>query len=240
MADQKEAFQALSSVNRGATITLTSVSLLIVAIIFVAAKFGSAIYFKQRRTAVNTPIWVALILAIIQVVLLQKAVDHGLGKHQHGLGDGDIQAWNKFAYAAHILRIVILSLSKMSTILLIWRLTPSKSLRRICAGTAGVVMGWSIFAVFGIAFQCEMSGPWLYSPERCAGEVSIDTPEPARNCLDSLLSLAAGCHILPDRNPQHPHGGHPRRPTLHHDAQRPDGLAQASEDPVLLLRPLKV
>ena len=173
MADQKDAFQVLSSENRGAIITLTSVSLLIVAIIFVAAKFGSAIYFKQRRTAVNTPIWAALIFAVIQVVLLQKAVDHGLGKHQDRLSDGDIQAWSKFAYAAHLLLIVALSLSKMSTILLIWKLTPSKSLRRSCAIAAGIVVGWSIFAVFGIAFQCEMPGPWLYSPERCAGEVSI-------------------------------------------------------------------
>ncbi|GMF71867.1 unnamed protein product [Aspergillus oryzae] len=173
MADQKDAFQALSSENRGTLITLTSVSLLIVAIIFVAAKFGSAIYFKQRRTAVNTPIWAALILAIIQVVLLQKAVDHGLGRHQDLLSDDDIQTWSKFAYAAHILLIGAMSLSKMSTILLIWRLTPSKILRRSCAVATGIVVGWSIFAVLGIAFQCEMPGPWLYSPERCAGEVSI-------------------------------------------------------------------
>ncbi|EIT80598.1 hypothetical protein AO1008_07041 [Aspergillus oryzae 100-8] len=153
MADQKDAFQALSSENRGTLITLTSVSLLIVAIIFVAAKFGSAIYFKQRRTAVNTPIWAALILAIIQVVLLQKAVDHGLGRHQDLLSDDDIQTWSKFAYAAHILLIGAMSLSKMSTILLIWRLTPSKILRRSCAVATGIVVGWSIFAVLGIAFQ---------------------------------------------------------------------------------------
>ncbi|PIG85028.1 integral membrane protein [Aspergillus arachidicola] len=187
MAGQKDAFQALSSENRGTLITLTSVSLLIVAIIFVAAKFGSAIYFKQRRTAVNTPIWAALILAIIQVVLLQKAVDHGMGKHQDGLSDGDIQAWSKFAYAAHILLIGAMSLSKMSTILLIWKLTPSKSLRRSCALTAGIVVGWSIFAVLGIAFQCEMPGPWLYSPERCAGEGAIFYPIAIFNILTEVI-----------------------------------------------------
>ncbi|KAF5856168.1 hypothetical protein ETB97_007799 [Aspergillus alliaceus] len=169
MADQKDAFQVLSSENRGTIINLTSVSLLIVAIIFVAAKFGSAIYFKQRRT----PIWAALIFAIIHFVLLQKAVDHGLGKHQDRLSDGDIQAWSKFAYTAHLLLIVAMSLSEMSTILLIWKLTPSKSLRCSCAVTAGIVMGWAIFTVLGIAFQCEMPGPWLYSPERCAGKGAI-------------------------------------------------------------------
>ncbi|KAL2835864.1 hypothetical protein BJY01DRAFT_238543 [Aspergillus pseudoustus] len=147
MVDQEPALQPLSKDNRGAIITLTSISLLIVAIIFVAAKFGSAIYFKQRRTVVNTPVWAALALAIIQVVLLQKAVDHGLGKHQNKLGVGDILAWNKFAYAAHILLIAVMSLSKMSTILLIWKLTPDKSLRRNCAIAAGIVVSWSIFAL---------------------------------------------------------------------------------------------
>jgi hypothetical protein len=173
MVDQQNAFQALSSDNRGTIITLTSVSLLIVAIIFVLAKFGSAIHFKQRRTAANTPIWVALILAIVQVVVLQKAVDHGLGKHQSRLSEDDIQAWSKFAFAAHILLIVVLALSKISTILLVWKLTPSKSLRRSCAVTAGIVVGWLIFALLSIAFQCGLPNPWLYSPERCAGEVSI-------------------------------------------------------------------
>lgn len=173
MADQTNAFQALSSDNRGTIITLTSVSLLIVAIIFVLAKFSSVIYFKQRRTAVNTPIWAALVLSIIQVVVLQKAVDHGLGKHEARLSDGDIQAWNKLAFAAHILLVIVLSFSKMSTILLVWKLTPSNSLRRSCIITAGIVVGWAIFAVFGIAFQCEMPDPWLYSPKRCAGQVSI-------------------------------------------------------------------
>ena len=170
--DQKNAFQALSSDNRGGIITLTSVCLLIVAIIFVLAKVGSVVYFKQRRTVVNTPIWAALILAIVQVVVLQKAIDHGLGKHQNRLSEGEIQAWSKFAYIAHLLFVVVLSLSKMSTILLVWRLTPSKTLHRGCAVTASIVIGWSIFAVLGIAFQCELPDLWLYSPERCAGQVS--------------------------------------------------------------------
>ncbi|CAG7947333.1 unnamed protein product [Penicillium nalgiovense] len=187
--DQKNAFQALSSDNRGGIITLTSVSLLIVAIIFVLAKLGSVIYFKQRRTAVNTPIWVALILAIAQVVVLQKAVDHGLGKHQDQLSEGDSQAWSKFAFAAHILLIVVLSLSKMSTILLVWKLTPSKSLRRTCAVTAGIVVGWSIFAMLSIAFQCELPDLWLYSPERCAGEGALFYPIAVFNITEIMIVI---------------------------------------------------
>lgn len=67
MADPapKGAFQVLSGDNRGPLITLVSVSFLIVAIIFVFAKVGSAIYFKQRRTALNTPVWIALVRRLI-------------------------------------------------------------------------------------------------------------------------------------------------------------------------------
>ncbi|KAL4868414.1 hypothetical protein BDV12DRAFT_169694 [Aspergillus spectabilis] len=187
MADLKDPFQVLSSDNRGPIITLVSVSLLIVAIIFVLAKFGSAFYFKQRRTAVNTPIWVALILAVSQVVVLQKAVDHGLGRHRVQLSESDIQAWSKFAFAAHILLIIVLSLSKMSTILLIWKLTPSGSLRRSCAIIAGIVAGWTIFAVLSIAFQCTLPEPWLYSPERCAGEGALFYPIAVFNILTEIV-----------------------------------------------------
>ncbi|KAL4958114.1 hypothetical protein BDW69DRAFT_154670 [Aspergillus filifer] len=187
MADQKAAFHGLSGDNRGPIITLVSVSLLIVAVIFVLAKFGSAIYFKQRRTAVNTPIWVALIIAIIQVVVLQKAVDNGLGKHQDRLGESDVQTWSKLAYAAHILLILVMSLAKLSTILLIRKLTPSGSLRRYCTITTGIVVAWTIFAILGLALQCKLPGPWLYGPDRCVGQGAIFYPIALFNILTEII-----------------------------------------------------
>ncbi|KAJ5385293.1 hypothetical protein N7517_003204 [Penicillium concentricum] len=187
MADQKDAFQALSSDNRGSIITVVSVPLLIVTIIFVLAKLSSVIYFKQRRTTANTPIWVAVILAIIQVIVLQKAVDHGLGKHRDRLSEGDVQAWSKLAFAAHLLLILILSLSKISTILLIWKLTPNQNLRRGCVVAGGIVVGWSIFAIFSTAFQCELPDVWLYSPERCVGKGALLYPIAVINILTEII-----------------------------------------------------
>ncbi|KAL4781547.1 hypothetical protein BJX76DRAFT_359752 [Aspergillus varians] len=190
MADTKAPFQVLSGDNRGPLIVLISVPLLIVAIIAVLAKFGSAIYFKQRRTAVNTPIWVALIFAIIQVVVIQKAVDHGLGRHQARLSESSVETSSKFAFAAHILLIVVLSLSKLSTVLLIWKLTPNTSLRQYCTITAGIVLAWTVFSIFGIAFQCELPEAWLYTPERCAGEGALFYPIAVLNILTEIILFA--------------------------------------------------
>ncbi|GAT18887.1 integral membrane protein [Aspergillus luchuensis] len=52
MAETEAPFETLSDDNHGPLITLVSVALLIVAIIFVAAKLCSVLYFKQR-TVVN-------------------------------------------------------------------------------------------------------------------------------------------------------------------------------------------
>ncbi|OJJ55951.1 hypothetical protein ASPSYDRAFT_182875 [Aspergillus sydowii CBS 593.65] len=189
MADpaSKGAFQVLSGDNRGPLITLVSVSFLIVAIIFVFAKVGSAIYFKQRRTALNTPVWIALILAIIQVVVLQKAVDNGLGRHQVRLNGEALETASKFAFAAQILLILVLSLSKLSTILLVWKLTPNNSLRRTCTITAGIVLVWAVFSIFAIAFQCQMPNPWLYASGRCAGDGALFYPIGVLNILTELI-----------------------------------------------------
>ncbi|KAJ5514832.1 hypothetical protein N7463_004384 [Penicillium fimorum] len=184
---RKPAFQPLSGDNRGTILTLISIPLLLVTIIFVLAKLSSVIYFKQRRTTANTPIWIAVALGIAQVILLQKAVDNGLGKHQDRLSKDDIQAWNKFAFAAHILLILVLSLSKISTTMLMWKLTPNKKIRRGCIVTAGVVVAWALFAVLSIAFQCKLPQLWLYSPERCVGEGVLFYPIGVINILTEIV-----------------------------------------------------
>ncbi|PYH87819.1 hypothetical protein BO71DRAFT_392753 [Aspergillus ellipticus CBS 707.79] len=170
MVDSEAPFEVLSSTDRGGLITLVSAAFLITAIIFAAAKLGSLIYFKHRRTSVSTPIWVAL------VVVIQKAVDHGLGQHIDTLTDTAIQTLSKYTYAAQLMQIIITSLSEASTTLLVWKLTPHHGIRRACMITLGVVVAWTFFAIFGIAFQCKLPSPWLYSPSRCAGEGAILYP----------------------------------------------------------------
>ncbi|KAL4977898.1 hypothetical protein BDW66DRAFT_26820 [Aspergillus desertorum] len=189
-ADGLPQFQKLSSDDRGPIVTLVSVCLLIVAVIFVLAKFGSAIYFKQRRTAVNTPIWAALILSIVQVVVLQKAVDSGLGRHEAQLSESQIRRLSKFAFASQLLLVIVLSLSKLSTTLLIWKLTPSRSLRQYCTIAVAVIAGWTIFALFSISFQCHLPEVWLYAPGRCAGEGALYYPIAIFNILTEIVLVA--------------------------------------------------
>ncbi|EHA20939.1 hypothetical protein ASPNIDRAFT_194546, partial [Aspergillus niger ATCC 1015] len=170
MAETDAPFETLSDDNHGPLITLVSVAFLIVAIIFVSAKLCSVLYFKQRRSAVHIPVWLAL------VVVIQKGVDNGIGRHIDTLSDTDIQTASKYLYAAQLLHVVVLSLSEISTTLLVWKLTPHRGIRQTCRITVGVVAAWTIFSIFGIAFQCQMPNPWLYTASRCAGQGSILYP----------------------------------------------------------------
>ncbi|OJZ90132.1 hypothetical protein ASPFODRAFT_205068 [Aspergillus luchuensis CBS 106.47] len=176
MAETEAPFETLSDDNHGPLITLVSVALLIVAIIFVAAKLCSVLYFKQRRSAVHTPVWLALALLVVEVIVIQKGVDSGIGRHIDSLSDTAIQTASKYLYAAQLLHVIVLSLSEISTTLLVWKLTPHRGIRQTCRITVGLVAAWTIFAIFGIAFQCKMPDPWLYSSSHCVGKGSILYP----------------------------------------------------------------
>ncbi|KAB8238426.1 uncharacterized protein BDW43DRAFT_306289 [Aspergillus alliaceus] len=130
-------------------------------IIFVAAKLRSAIYFKQGRPVVNTPIWVAL-----------------------------------FIYAAQLFLIIVLSLSKLSTTLLLWTLTLNKVIRQTCTITIAFTSTWTTFAL-GLAFRCRLPEPWLYTPDRCAG--TIIYPMSALHILTEVIILVITffmtCHV---------------------------------------------
>lgn len=82
---------------------------------------------------------------------------------------------------------MVLSLSKLSTILLVWKLTPNNSLRRTCTITAGIVLVWAVFSIFAIAFQCQMPNPWLYASGRCAGDGALFYPIGVLNILTELI-----------------------------------------------------
>ncbi|KAE8350880.1 hypothetical protein BDV28DRAFT_150521 [Aspergillus coremiiformis] len=168
MSNPKAPYQVLSDDNRGPLITIVSITFLIASFIFVAAKLASEIYFNQRRPIVNTPIWIALILSIIEIVFMQKAVENGLGKHIDTLTLSAIRQSSKFAYTAQLILVVVVSLSKLSTTLLLWNLTPSKTVHQACIVTMGLITAWTAFALFAIAFQCQLPEPWLYTPDRCS------------------------------------------------------------------------
>ncbi|KAF4166926.1 hypothetical protein CNMCM6936_005835 [Aspergillus lentulus] len=119
-------FASITDSDHGAYLLLVNVSLLIVLAFFIAAKISSSIYLKRRRTTTSSPIYVGTVVAIIQTIILQYAVKYGLGKKQDSLTAESFEKYSKYNYAAQLLHIIPVALSKLSTTLLVHILTPRR------------------------------------------------------------------------------------------------------------------
>ncbi|GIK04372.1 hypothetical protein Aspvir_008453 [Aspergillus viridinutans] len=178
-------FASITDSDHGAYLLLVNVSLLIVLAFFIAAKIGSSIYLKRRRTTTSSPIYVGTVVAIIQTIILQYAVKYGLGRKQDSVNADSFEKYSKYNYAAQLLQIIPVALSKLSTTLLVHILTPRGGLQKACLATIGAIGVWTVFALCAIAFQCPLPDTWLYRPDRC----------PAKG---ALMYLIAVMNILTD------------------------------------------
>ncbi|EAW07592.1 uncharacterized protein ACLA_023060 [Aspergillus clavatus NRRL 1] len=161
--------------NHGATVSIVAFVLLSPTILTVLAKVATMVYLKRCLLSVDLPIWACTITALIQSILIQHAVDNGMGRHRGDLSSSAFDAYNKFNYAAQLLFILVLFLSKLSTTNLIGAISPNETIQRWCMTTHVCMGAWAVLAVFALAFQCQPPY-WEYSPTRCVAEGAIVFP----------------------------------------------------------------
>lgn len=77
----------------------------------------------------------------------------------------------QLAYAADILLIITLCLSKCSVILLLKGLTRNTDHYKACKMILGLSAIWGVASVFAIALRCELSHPWLTLDGHCTNLV---------------------------------------------------------------------
>lgn len=73
---------------------------------------------------------------------------------------------DQFAYSAEIFLIAALSLSKLSTALLVQKLSPKNNIRTASWVAIGLIAVWTVFAILGNTLQCGLPNPWT-----CPGKV---------------------------------------------------------------------
>lgn len=75
-------------------------------------------------------------------------------------------------YAADLLYIITIYLSKASAVFLFLRLTPNKAHKLFCWSIMGTSTLWVILSLFLVALRCQLSQPWVVN-ERCVNLVSF-------------------------------------------------------------------
>jgi hypothetical protein len=96
------------------------------------------------------------LLAVITSVLLERAVDEGLGRHADTLVRSQLDAYSKLIYATGILGIAAQAAAKLSVVYLYERLVPRQDKRGI--RLLMIIIGvWIMIALFSTAFACGVS-----------------------------------------------------------------------------------
>ncbi|KFY48512.1 hypothetical protein V495_01269 [Pseudogymnoascus sp. VKM F-4514 (FW-929)] len=70
-------------------------------------------------------------------------------------------------YAADILFIVALAISKLSVVYFVARLTPHVKYVKLCTVASALCVAWGIGGVFALALRCNLAKPWITIGERC-------------------------------------------------------------------------
>ncbi|KAL4810607.1 hypothetical protein BDV18DRAFT_155220 [Aspergillus unguis] len=119
----------------------------------------------KARALSNAPFWwddwvlgLSLLFAYVNAVITILAIKDGVGLHLWASGV-DILSVNKLLWVYMFLWGTLVSVTKMSFVLLYHRLFPTASHQRILYGISFLVIGWWIAVVVTVGLQCR---PYYY------------------------------------------------------------------------------
>ncbi|KAF7171023.1 hypothetical protein CNMCM5623_003509 [Aspergillus felis] len=139
--------------NRGFTLWIWSVVMVIVAGFFVLGRF--VIRCHNRR--IGTDDWVilaSLISSVLLTVTECSAVHYGYGKHLKDIALDDRVKALKWFYGAQIVYKVVITVNKISFLCLYLRIFIQPVFRRVCYGGIAFLSAWGLAYILVTIFQC--------------------------------------------------------------------------------------
>ncbi|KAL5335753.1 hypothetical protein BJX70DRAFT_410292 [Aspergillus crustosus] len=153
--------------TRDPDVNITTWFLVVVAAQSVLIRLGTKWWICRRWTSDDYLIIAALAVCIAQSVTISTAVAHGYGDHFSTIPSGEFVKIMKYQYAASILYITSLSLSKLSLSNFIRNLTPVHRDHLLAAVLQSIIAIVGVTGVIGTAFRCDLPAPWDYWRETC-------------------------------------------------------------------------
>ncbi|RLM00065.1 hypothetical protein CFD26_104149 [Aspergillus turcosus] len=156
-----------NSDTRDPAVNVTNWFLVVVAALSVLIRLGTKPWIFHRLTSDDYLIIAALAFGIAQSAAISTAVAHGYGYHFTTISSQNFDQIMKSQYAAYILYIASLCLSKLSLSTFIRNLTPVHKDHFQAAVLQVLITVVGVVGVIGTAFQCHMPRPWDYWHGQC-------------------------------------------------------------------------
>lgn len=157
---------------------------------------------SRRQSKFANEVHSRQLLGIIQSILVQLAINNGLGRKLSTMKDYQLARFLKvgtsgsqstepmrraqfprsvanrlssqYEYAAQILLIATIALSKLSLGLLFKNLMTSRRSLLASQILIGTIVAWAVASILALAFRCSMSAPWQWNQaSQCIDQVRM-------------------------------------------------------------------
>lgn len=130
---------------------------------------------------------IATFFAIVQTIVSGVAISDGFGKSLSLLTASQIVGAEKALYAAQLLYIVTLTMTKASMALMFARLMHMKSHVRVCYAVLTLSVVWGIGSFLAEAILCTVANPWILVGNKCPNIVLSWEAVTALNVITELI-----------------------------------------------------
>ncbi|PSN71748.1 hypothetical protein BS50DRAFT_672683 [Corynespora cassiicola Philippines] len=154
-------------------------------------------YTTQKAPGVDDMLLLlSAVLAIGSTVAISCAVQSGLGQRSRTLTVPNIRKVQKAMYAATIMYVLTVGLSKIAITIFLLRLA-CRSFHRIAVRALGlVIISWTIAITAGVVFQCKLPNPWALFTGKCIPMLPFWATASAVDMFTDLAMITIPIHIL--------------------------------------------
>lgn len=165
----------LSPDNPGPYVVVTSYILMSIMVLCSIARLRPGRHtFSEVPRLDEGLLLLAMVIAIVESVLIQRSVQHGLGRRQLDLSANDLNIYDKLTYVNQLLYIAVLCLSKLSLVLFIRFFALAQWAVVSCRVLLYAVGLWAVSTIFASAFQCHLPNPWRVTTSQCIDRMGLD------------------------------------------------------------------
>ncbi|KAL8808965.1 MAG: hypothetical protein Q9223_003746 [Gallowayella weberi] len=158
---------SVPSNNHGAAVNVVTWFLLVATLLTVITRTAMKWFVTRKTTIDDAVILLASFFAIGESIAISSLVSSGLGQHLAHLTLPQQLGFQKSYYAAVLLYLPSISLSKVAVLLLLHTITPVIAYRRIAYTTGVITVIWAGVAEVVLAFQCSLPDAWAILGGQC-------------------------------------------------------------------------
>ena len=182
-------FAALTPDNRGPAVIVAAYIFYTLAFVTVVTRCWNRFTVLRRLGWEDWVITICVLLAFAQTVALTFAINNGLGRSRDDLSEAKFLDFAKAYYVSELFAIPVLTLAKISTLMLIIAIQPPRAIVMVCRGTGILTIVWGLAMMFAIAFECSLPMPWNYEGQ-CGNHEMIRIITAVWNISTDLVLVA--------------------------------------------------